>query len=205
MGKRSFAKADGALFNTKPEAEAAFTKWRECIPRFPNCQRVLSEDERKDHPYRGKTYILNDGKVVRIDFFTPQHSANRIWYAWDGTAITKVEKDAILKELYGISKEQIPDADKSQQAKLLEGHKTYEVTVALRGTIRLTGMDEDEAKAILDANWKDFRHSIDLQECEAVDVHEALIEEEDDDEDLDNDGDQEEEEAEDQEADAAVK
>ena len=42
--------------------------------------------------------------------------------------------------------------------------------MVLRGTIQLTGTDEDDVKKILDANWKDMRHSITVQECEALDV-----------------------------------
>ena len=108
-GKESFARSDGALFGTKAEAEAAFAKWRECIPKFPNCKRVLLEEERTSHPY-STTYILNDGKVVRIGRLQPPHSANSLWYTWDGETITKVEKEPISRQLYGLSTEELPDA-----------------------------------------------------------------------------------------------
>lgn len=168
--KRVFPKKDGVLFNTRAEAAAEFARRREEAPKYPNCERVLSDEEKKSHPRCGIRYIMNGGKVVRIDYFTPPGSANRFWYTWDGAAITEIDKDAISQELYGISTEQIPDADRSQQAKLLEGRKTYDVLVTLRGTIRLTGADEDEVKKILEADWKDMRHSITFLECEALDA-----------------------------------
>ena len=131
----------------------------------------------KSHPYTyGKGYILNDGSDLRVGTFTPPGVANPIWYTWDGTNITEVDRAAIARELYGLSKEQIPDADMTHKAKLLEGHKTYELLLTLSGTIRLTGIDEDDAKKILDADWKDLVRSVTFNECEAVDVHEAPAE-----------------------------
>lgn len=201
-GKDSFAKGDGVLFKTKPEAEAAFAKWRETIPRFPNCKRVLLPEERESHPNAWTTYILNDGRVVRIAEYSPPGSANRIWYSWDGSVITKIDPSAIRPELYGISTEDISRPDDTQIAKLLEGHKTYEVLVALRGTIRLTGTDEDDVKKILDANWKDWCHRMAFTECEALDAHEAPPDKDEDDEEDEEleTGDGDEDEAENEES-----
>ena len=175
--KRAFPKKDGILFNTRAEAAAEYTKRHAQMPKYPNCERVLSDEEKKSHPYSGTTYIMNDGKVVRLDYVTPPGSANRIWYAWDDAAITEIDKDAISQELYGTSKDSISKPSDVELAKLLEGRKTYDLLVTFRGTIRLTGTDEDEVKQILDANWKDLWRSITVQECEALDVQEVPLEE----------------------------